>query len=187
MPNRRLIVTQNITLDGVVDATEGWFDPADTEADTADIQEVLAEQTAKEDALLLGRQTFEDFRSYWPKQTDDTTGITDHLNHVRKYVVSSTLDDPQWENTTILAGDWRGEVQALKDRPGQEICLTGSISLAHAVIEAGLVDAYRLFVYPVVLGKGRRLFEHATDMPDLTLIEAKPFRSGVVLLTYRAD
>ncbi len=106
----------------------------------------------------MGRRTFVDLRGYWPKQTDDPTGITDYLNRVQKYVVSSTLTDPEWENSTVLAGDPVKEVRALKQQPGQDIVVTGSITLCHTLIEAGLVDEYRLFVYPVVQGRGRRLF-----------------------------
>lgn len=184
---RKLVVTENITLDGVIEATGGWFTPAGGEADVdnSDIEATVRRQTEAEDAVLLGRQTFESFRGYWPLQTDDTTGITAHLNRVAKYVVSSTLADPQWENTTMLRGGLTDEVQALKKQPGQEICVTGSITLVHGLIKAGLVDEYRLFLYPVVVGRGRRLFENAANIPALKLIEAEPYRSGVVLLIYR--
>jgi dihydrofolate reductase len=186
--DRTLVVTENMTVDGVIDAADGWFSPAGAEAgiDSADIEAIVREHVAAQDALLLGRVTFESFREYWPKHTDDTTGITAHLNEVRKYVLSSTLDDPRWENTTVLHGDLAAEVQALKEQPGREIGVTGSISVVWKLIEAGLVDEYRLFVYPTIIGHGRRLFESATTRPRLQLAEARPFRSGVVLLTYGA-
>jgi len=180
---RELIVTQNTTLDGVIDATEGWFTPAGD--DNEDIEAALRRQMQAQDALLLGRRTFEEMRGYWPLQTDDTTGIADHLNAVQKYVMSSTLKDPEWENTTVLRGALQIEVEALNAAPGGAIGITGSISLMHALIAAGLVDEYRLFVYPVVLGRGARLFDNATNAPKLRLVEATPFRSGVVLLSYR--
>ncbi len=148
----RLTVTQNITLDGVIDATEGWFSP-EGEEDTTDIEATLREQMQQEDGLLFGRRTFEDMRGYWPNQTDDETGITDHLNRVPKYVMSSSLQDPEWENTTVLRGPLEDEVRALKAEPGQNLGITGSISVVHDLIGAGLVDEYRLFVYPVVLGQ----------------------------------
>jgi dihydrofolate reductase len=184
---RRLVVTENITLDGVIDAADGWFAPAgdDGDVDNSDSEAVLREQIAAEDALLLGRKTFEEFRGFWPRQTDDTTGITAHLNRVSKYVVSSTLEDPQWENSTVLRGDLTEEVRALKARPGKEIGVTGSVTLVRALIAAGLVDEYRLFVYPGVLGRGRRLFHDATTVPRLRLTKATPLRSGVVLLAYQ--
>ena len=130
--------------------------------------------------------TFEEMRGYWPEQTDDTTGVTDYLNRVAKYVVSGTLGDPGWEPTTVLPADgFADAIGALKAEPGRDIVTTGSITLVHALIGAGLVDEYRLFVYPVVLGRGRRLFPEGTSVPALRLVETRPFRSGVVLLRYR--
>ncbi len=148
----------------------------------SDWLEEVRRQDANTDAMLLGRQTFEDFRGYWPHQTDDTSGITEYLNRVQKYVVSSTLTEPGWENTTVLAGDAVEEVRALKDRPGGDIVLTGSITLAHAMIEAGLVDEYRLFTYPAVQGRGRRLFPDGfrLEQLQLTRLAVVPVRSHLV-------
>ena len=98
--------------------------------------------------MLLGRRTFEDFRSYWPKQATDRTGITDYLNGVAKYVVSSTMTNPGWANSTVLRGDAIEAVRELKPGPGRDIVVTGSITLTHALVSAGLVDEYRFFVYP---------------------------------------
>jgi dihydrofolate reductase len=177
---RKLVITQNITLDGSVEMLDDWFDPQMQDDD------LLAEshrQDAEADALLLGRQTFEDFRGYWPAQTEDPTGITDYLNRVAKYVVSTTMRDPQWANSLVLTSV--EQVSALKAQRGKDIVLTGSISLAHTLIAAGLVDEYRLFVYPTVQGRGRRLFPDGTAVPKLAPI-APPmaFRSGITLLRY---
>lgn len=182
----KIVVTENMTLDGVIE-TEEWFDPpgSETEVDNSDVEAVLREQMKTQDALLLGRNTFEAFRGYWPHQTDDTTGITAHLNQVPKYVMSSTLEDPEWENTTVIRGDLIETVRELCNEVDEEVGVTGSITLVHDLIAAGVVDEYRLFTYPVVVGRGRRLFEDATEVPELDLVEAKPFRSGIVLLTYR--
>ena len=185
---RKLVVTQNITLDGVIDATEGWFTVADADAaDEAEVLAVVQEQMARQDALVLGRRTFEEMRGYWPNQADDSTGITAHLNQVHKHVASTTLDDPGWGNTSVLDGPLVDAVRALKSQPGGEIGITGSISVVHELIPAGLVDEYRLFVYPVALGRGRRLFDDGIAAPDLRLVEATQFRSGIVLLTYRSS
>jgi dihydrofolate reductase len=184
---RTLVVTENITLDGVIDASEGWFSPggSDAEVDQSDVIEALREQSQAADAFLVGRVTFEQMRGYWPLQTDDTTGIAEYLDHVAKYVVSRTLDDPRWQNTTILDGALTEEIERVKSQPGKDIVSTGSITLVRALVDAGLVDEYRLFVYPVVLGKGQQLFTGTTGVARLRLVEARPFRSGVVLLTYR--
>ena len=187
---RDLIVTENITLDGVIDASEGWFAPSGGDgeaADMSDVQQVITDQSQAADAFLVGRVTFEQMRGYWPRQTDDTTGVTDYLNRVDKYVFSSTLGDPEWARTTVLRGALRGEIERLKSAPGSDIVSTGSMSLVSDMIAAGLVDEYRLFVYPIVLGRGRRLFEDATALGSLRLVQTRPFRSGVVLLRYRAD
>ena len=181
---RKLVITQNITVDGAVEMLGDWFDPQLADED------LVAEshrQDAEADALLVGRRTFEDFRSYWPGQSDDPTGITDYLNQVAKYVVSSTMTDPEWENSTVLAGDPVEQTRELKSRPGKDIVLTGSISLAHTLIAAGLVDEYRLFVYPTVQGGGRRLFPDGAAIPKLALVEPpKAFASGITLLRYSA-
>jgi dihydrofolate reductase len=183
---RDLIITENITLDGVIDAAEGWFAPAgDEEVDQSDLIAAIRAQSEAADAFLVGRTTFEEMRGYWPNQTDDATGVSDYLNRVGKYVVSSTLDDPQWEPTTILRGPLREEVEALKAAPGKDIVVTGSMTLIAELIAERLVDEFRLFVYPVVLGRGRRLFEDATGVPRLKLVQTQPFRSGIVLLRYR--
>ena len=184
---RDLVVTENITLDGVIDATEGWFAPAgaDAETDQTDVEAALRDQREAADALLLGRVIFEDMRGYWPLQTDDATGITDYLNNVSKYVVSGTMQDPQWERTSVLQGAVVDEIKVLKSEQGKDIVTTGSMTLVRELIAAKLVDEYRLFVYPVVLGRGSRLFADATQVPALRLVQAQPFRSGIVLLRYQ--
>jgi dihydrofolate reductase len=181
---RKLVITQNITLDGSVEMLDDWFNP---QLQDEDLLEESHRQDSQADALLVGRQTFEDFRSYWPKQTDDPTGVTDYLNRVAKYVVSSTMTDPDWQNSTVLTGDPIERITELKSQPGKDIVLTGSISLAHALIAGGVVDEYRLFVYPTVQGRGRRLFPDGTAIPKLTIAAPpKPFRSGITLLRYAA-
>lgn len=143
---RELIVTQNITLDGVIDAAGGWFDPSgeDEGIDQSDVIAAIREQMATTDALLVGRVTFEQLR-----------------------------------------GRLLDEVRELKAQPGKGIVATGSMSLMPELVAGGVVDEYRLFVYPVVLGRGRRLFGDATNVPRLHLAETRPFRSGIALLRYR--
>ena len=128
---RTLAITQNITVDGSVEMLTDWFAPQGQEGtDMSDVLEEIHRQDSRADGLLLGRQTFEDFRGYWPHQTDDTTGITAYLDKVQKYVVSSSLTEPGWENTTVLSGDPVEEVAALKSQAhGKDIVLTGSITL----------------------------------------------------------
>ena len=177
---RRLIVTENISVDGVIELAGGWFDPL--AAGQQDMAAVTAAHSSDADALLLGRNTFEAFRAFWPQQTSDPTGVAEYLNGVNKYVVSSTLTEPNWENTTILTGDLEREVNELKHRGGKNIVATGSVTLVHALIAADLVDEYRLFMFPVLAGGGSRLFETSTGA--LELLQARRFDSGAVLLRY---
>lgn len=161
---RKLVVTQKITLDGSIEMLTTWFDPTE---DAPDLIEESHRQDAAAEALLVGRQTFEDFRGYWPHQHDDPTGISDYLNAVHKYVVSSTMTDPAWQNSTVLAAeDVARQVNDLKHRDGKDIVVTGSISLTHELISARLVDEFRLFVYPTVQGRGRRLFPQGAEPPQ---------------------
>ena len=171
---RTLAITQNMTVDGSIEFLGDWFRAqGQGDEDDSDLLEEVRRQDTRADALLTGRQTFEDFRGYWPKQTNDQSGITDYLNRVQKYVVSSTMTDPQWQNSTVLTGDPAAAARALKQQPGGDIVVTGSIRLCHTLIGAGLVDEYRLFVYPAVQGRGRRLFPDGYEIPALRLLEAK--------------
>lgn len=181
---RKLVVTENITLDGVIDMAGGWFDPLNEDVDQSDITAVNLEHQAAADALLVGRNTFESFREFWPAQTEDPTGVAAYLNAVDKYVVSSTLGDPGWENSTVLRGPVVEAVRALKEAPGRDIVVSGSPQLVHTLIAAELVDEYRMFVFPVVVGHGARLFESVELR--LRLLETRTFRSGANLLRYAA-
>ena len=183
---RTLVVTQNITLDGSIEMLDDWFEPqGDDAVDNSDLIEWSQRASAGADALVVGRRTFEDMRGYWRDLDDDPTGNSDYLNQVRKYVASSTITDPEWEPTTVLSGDPVDEVRRLKQADGNDIVVTGSITLSHALIAAGLIDEYRLLVYPTVQGRGRRLFPDGFTLTQLDLLETRPFRAGITLLRYR--
>lgn len=180
----RIVITQNITLDGRVEMLDDWFDPA---AQDEDLAAELREQSAREDVLLLGRQTFTDFRGYWPHQSEDTTGVAEHLDRVDKRVVSSTLTDPGWQNTTVIDGDPLRAVRQMREEPGQDVIVTGSIQLCHALIEAGLVDEYRMFVFPAWQGRGRGLFPEGYVVPRLSLLRSTSFAGGVTYAAYEPE
>lgn len=180
---RTLAITQNITLDGSIEMLDPWFD-AQGQGDMADLLAEQRRQRETVDTLLCGRHTFTTLRGYWRDIANDTTGISDYLNRVDKRVVSSTLTDPDWDRTTVLTGDPAEHIQALKEQPGKDIVLTGSINLTHTLITAGLVDQYRLFVYPVVQGRGRRLFPDGYETSQLRLLSSMSFHGGIALLTY---
>lgn len=173
-----IVLTENCTADGVIDLAAGWFDPADQTDEQ--LRSATRSHMAEQDALLLGRHTFEAFRGYWPAQTDDTTGITDHLNRVRKYVLSTTLEDPGWSPTTVLRS--LDAVRELREQ-ARHIGVTGSIGVAQQLVAHDLVDEFRLFVYPVLVGTGAGVGPD-TGRLDLDLIEARSFPSGVTLLRY---
>ncbi|GAA1918400.1 dihydrofolate reductase family protein [Nocardioides lentus] len=184
------MITQNVTLDGAVEMLGDWFD-AQGQGDQPDLTEEMRRQDAAATAFLCGRRTFEDLRGYWRDLADDTTGVSDYLDGVDKYVVSSTLTEPAWDRTTVLSGDPVAEVAALKAAPapegrdGTDIVLTGSIRLAHTLIAAGLADEYRQFVFPVVQGAGRRFFPDGLALPRMETLESRTFRSGLTLLRHR--
>ena len=177
---RTLAITQNVTVDGSAEFLGDWFDPSRA---APELNAEVMRQSEAEDVLLLGRQTFEDFRSFWPHQSDDRTGITAHLDRVEKLVVSSTLGDPEWAGSTVLGDDWVSRVAARKEEDGGDIVTTGSLTLCPALLEAGLVDEVRLFTYPVVQGRGRRLFSGDWSS-TLTLRSSMSFSDGVTLSTY---
>ncbi|MBR7744014.1 dihydrofolate reductase family protein [Phycicoccus sp. BSK3Z-2] len=173
---RTLAVTQNITLDGRIDMLGDWFDD---QAEDPQMRAENARQRDAADALLVGRDTFESFRGYWRDLDGDTTGVSAYLNRVAKYVVSSTLVDPDWSGTTVLDGDWLAAVRGLKDGDGGDVVCTGSVRLVHALLEAGLVDEVRLFRYPVVQGEGRCLFPDGMTLRGARVAEAQAWPSGL--------
>lgn len=178
---RRLLLIENITADGRIEMLDEWFDPSPD----GDIRGWLGEVESRgssSDAVLVGQQTFEDFRGYWPQHTDEPAGA--YLDQVQKYVVSSSMTDPQWRNSTVLSGDPLDEVRRLKESDGGDITLPGSITLAHAVLGAGLIDEIRLLVHPAVQGRGRGLVAEGTSFPRLEMLESRALPSGVAVLRY---
>jgi dihydrofolate reductase len=178
---RKLIAFELVSVDGVVESPGEWaFSYSDEEMERENESGMAAS-----DALLLGRATYEEFASYWPEQPGGTP-MVDYINSVRKYVVSTTLEEPlTWNNSTLIKYDVAQEIGSLKEQPGENITITGSISLVRSLIRAKLLDELRLMVHPVVLGGGKRLFEDGGDREVLELVDSKTFGTGVVSLTYR--
>ncbi len=172
---RKLIVTEFLSLDGVMENPQWtlkyWND---------EIRDFKAEETDTSDALLLGRVTYEGFAAAWPNSKDEGA---DYFNNVRKYVVSTTLDRADWNNSTVIRGDVVGEIRKLKAQDGKNITVHGSGRLAQTLMQHDLVDSYRLLVYPIVLGRGQRLFEDGTTA-TLRLVSARPVSQGVLALVY---
>jgi dihydrofolate reductase len=183
---RRIVVSEFVTLDGVMEdpggsekfELGGWAFQFERgpEGDKFKLDEVLAS-----DALLLGRKTYEGFAEAWPSRTGE---FADKMNSMPKYVVSTTLKNAGWNNTTLIKGDIVKEVSKLKEMPGEDILVAGSAQLVNTLVQHDLVDEYRLMVFPVILGKGKRLFGSGTNRHALRLAEAKPVGSGVLILIY---
>ena len=129
------------------------------------------DETMASDALLLGRVTYEGFAEAWPSREGE---FADKFNNMPKYVVSTTLEDPEWNNSTVIKGDVAGEISKLKDQPGGDILVNGSVQLIQTLTEHELVDEYRLMVFPVVLGSGKRLFSETSKAVPLKLVDSKP-------------
>ena len=175
---RKLNAWQHVTLDGVVEAPEKWVMP-----DKSMFEEQTADYAAS-DALLLGRRTYEVFAASWPQRGSEVPNA-DWMNNTRKYVASTTLESPEWQNTTVLEGDVGEAVARLKREDGETITLNGSATLLRSLLGAGLVDELRLFLHPVVLGSGRRLFGDGKELGALELAECRAYENGVVSVTYR--
>lgn len=187
----KLIVHTFLSLDGVMQGPGGreedtsggfelggWLVPLVDD----DFGRIVDGWFAEADAILLGRTTYQMFQPYWEKVTDPDDAVAAALNALPKYVVSSTISNPTWNNTSVLPGNFLEAIDDLKSGPGRELQVHGSHQLARALHDAGLVDEYRLMVFPVVLGQGKRLFESGTAPAAFTLARSKTTASGAVYL-----
>ncbi len=191
---RKLKVIEFLSLDGVMQApgapdedTEGGFEHGGWALAYHD--EVLGSRVAQDgmaqtDAYLFGRKTYERFAAYWPTAPKEIP-FTDPLNNTRKYVVSTTLQDVEWQNSVLIKGDVAEEVAKLKQQPGKNIAVLGSGELVQTLIKNDLVDEYFLTVYPIVLGRGKRLFRAGDEVARLRLVESETTSTGGVMLTYQ--
>ena len=185
---RRVIATEFVTLDGVMEDPSWTFQFSSEEQEKFKFDELSAS-----DALLLGRVTYEGFAAAWPQMMEQYEGprraelgeYADMMNGYPKYVVSTTLKEPlEWNNSTLIKGDVAEEVSRLKQQPGKEILIFGSGDLVNTLMRHDLIDEYRLMVFPVVVGSGKRLFRDGSYTKVLRLLDTKTFGSGVVVLSY---
>ena len=182
----KLVVTEFVSLDGVMQAPggedfkyPGWTFDFDRGEDG---NQFKLQETQESDALLIGRVTYESFAGAWPSREGP---FADKFNSMPKYVVSSTLENPEWNNTTVLQGDAVQAASKLKEEVDGIVQVPGSLRLVQALIEADLVDELHLMIFPVVLGTGRRLFGATSDKSDWRLTEVKPVGpDGVLVLVY---
>jgi dihydrofolate reductase len=185
----KIIVSDNVTLDGVVQ------DPAGDEGfrhggwvglikDRPGLGKLALDEALGAEALLLGRRSYEWLAARWPSRTGE---LADRLNGLPKYVVSSTLDDPDWNNSTVVKGEVVNEVAKLKQEVDGDIVIPASFQLVHTLMEHDLVDELRLKVFPVVLGTGKRLFAETSDKRPMRLVDTQSVEGGVTVLTYERD
>lgn len=185
----KVVASQFVTVDGVIEAPGGgesferggWAFQFERgpEGDRFKLEELRAAG-----ALLLGRVTYEGFARAWPNM-EGTGEFGEKMNGMPKYVVATTLEQAQWNNSTILKGDLAEEIEGLKQQINGDILINGSAQLVQSLVEQGLIDEYRLMVYPIVLGDGKRLFAHTSKSSDLRLVDTKQVGSGIQILTYQ--
>ncbi len=175
---RKIVVTEFLSLDGIMEHPAWTFPYWNDE-----IAKFKGEETSASDALLLGRVTYQGFAAAWPESTDEGA---DYFNSVRKYVVSTTLETVEWNNSRLINDNIVAAITNLKQQDGKDITVHGSATLVQTLMRHDLVDRYRLLVYPVVLGKGKRLFQEGTTA-TLKLVETQAFSSGVAALIYEPD
>jgi dihydrofolate reductase len=175
----RLVATEYVSVDGVMDEPGQWsFQFWSEEAAKFKEEELLATE-----ALLLGRLTYEGFAAAWPTMKD-TGEFGERMNSIKKYVVSTTLKNPAWNNTTVIDGNVVDAIRTLRAQPGKDLLLSGSGTLVRSLIPHDVIDEYRLMVHPIVLGKGKRLFSGDEPERVLRLTGVKQFASGVTVLSY---
>ena len=175
---RKIVSGLSISLDGVIEDADQWMGPWFN----PQLGQAIGSMIAAQDAMLLGRVTYEGFAAYWPHQTGD---MADTMNGTTKYVVSGTLTSADWQNSTLIpAAAAFAKIAELKQQQGQNIGITGSGTLVSSLLREGLLDELHLFIFPVVLGSGKRLFAAPGGKLPLKLIGSAAFQTGVVHLTY---
>src|SRR5919199_3894414 len=177
---RKVVVSEFVSLDGVIEDPRWTFRFMSEERENFKFDELSAS-----DALLLGRVTYEGFAAAWPRMAESAGEYAEMMNGYPKYVVSATLGEPlEWNNSTLIRGNVAEEVLRLKQQPGKDILIFGSGDLANTLMQYDLIDEYRLMVFPILVGGGKRLFGDANDTKVLRLAETKTLGSGVVVLSY---
>jgi dihydrofolate reductase len=175
---RKIIAGVFIALDGVVEDPQDWHFPYFND----EMGEAVSSQMAAADTMLLGRRTYEEFAAYWPNQTNEP--FADTMNKTPKLVASTTLNEVEWQNSTLIQGNVAEELRRLKQEPGKNISITGSGTLVRSLIRDEVLDELRLLVHPFVVGSGKRLFDGDLDHKPLALVDSKVFSTGVLYLTY---
>lgn len=188
---RRIVVVEYVSLDGVIQAPgdpdedpEGFNHGGWTRPFFDDHRRYMSDAFRAAGAFLFGRRTYEIFARYWPTVTAEDDDIARALNTLPKYVASRTLTDPPWQPTTVLSGELTEEVARLKHLPGKDVVLVGSAGVAQTLVLHDLIDEYQLWIHPIVLGSGKRLFRGSHSPAPLRLVDSRTTAQGLVILTY---
>lgn len=177
---RKTVAGLFLSLDGVAEAPNRWVFPYMTD----EVGQVVGANMETADTMLLGRRTYQEWAAYWPDKTADDDPFADYINNVPKHVFSTTLKPPlEWRNSSLVTGNPRKEITELKQQPGKDIAISGSISLIGWLLREGLLDELSLLVFPVVVGSGKRLFDGPDQVP-LKLAQSRTFDNGVLSLRY---
>ncbi|CAN5574095.1 dihydrofolate reductase family protein [soil metagenome] len=181
---RKIVAGLFISLDGVIEAPHEWHFPYFND----EMGETVGAQMSASDAMLLGRVTYQEFASFWPDKSEDDYEGSAHMNGTSKFVVSTTLDSvEEWQNSTLVKGDFVEEITKLKEQDGKNIGVTGSAMLVRSLIQHGLLDELHLLVHPIVVGHGKQLFPDGTDQIPLKLLDSRLFDNGVLSVVYGPD
>jgi dihydrofolate reductase len=178
---RKLVAAFFISLDGVVESPDKWHFPYFND----EMGEAIGAAMVEADAMLMGRVNYEQWAAYWPNHSGDDQQFADYINNVPKFVVSTTLEKAEWNNSTLINRDVADEIAKLKQQPGKNISMSGSGTLVQWLLANDLLDELRLMVHPIVVGSGKRLFKDGSDQKPLKLVDSKTFSTGVVDLTYQ--
>ena len=179
---RKVVAAEFLSLDGVMESPDQWHFPYFND----EMGQAIGEGFETSDALLMGRVLYEEWVAFWPNQNPDENPVAEHMNGLRKYVVSTTLQEPlEWNNASLINGDVAEEISRLKQQPGKDITISGSGALVRSLLGYGLLDELKLMVHPIVVGSGKKLFEDGEQQTPLELVESRTFTTGVVYLTYR--
>ena len=181
---RKIVAGLFMTLDGVTESPDKWSFPYFND----EVGQVITSNMESSDTMLLGRRTYQEWAEYWPDKIAEDDPFAGYINSTPKLVASTTLKTLEWANSTLIEGDVVEELAKIKQQPGKDIAMSGSVTLIGSLLGAGMLDELSLLVSPIVVGTGKRLFENGGSAVGLKLIDAKTFSNGVLSLTYgRAD
>ena len=179
---RKVVAAEFLSLDGVMESPDQWHFPYFND----EMGQAIGEGFESSDAMLMGRVLYEEWAVFWPQQDPEENPVAATMNDVRKYVVSTTLEEPlEWNNASLIGENVAEAISELKAQPGKDIVISGSGVLVRSLLEYSVLDELKLMVHPVIVGSGKRLFEDGEKQTALELVDSKTFSTGVVYLTYK--